>query len=200
MHKKETPFIPCSLCDTFKMMDKKELKQLTNALLQLQKGDVDALETVYNLTRRGVFTFVLPIMGSKESAEDITQTTYVHLYEKIDQYDKTKNPLNWILTMAKNIALTEVIKQGREISTDFMESVNGDRVFTYDSDNFDAPTLELANKVLTPSELQIVMMFAVAEYKHREIAEILDLPLGTVTWKYNAALKKLRLELEKNGR
>lgn len=181
-------------------MDKKELKTLSNALISLKKGNTDSLEVIYELTRRGVFSFVLPIMGSKEGAEDVTQSTYVHLYEKIDQYDKKKNPLNWILTMAKNIALTEVAKQGREITTDFMEGPNVDRVFTYDPNDFDSPTIELANKILSPSELQILLMYAVAEYKHREIAEILNLPIGTVTWKYNAALKKIRVELEKNGR
>jgi RNA polymerase sigma-70 factor (ECF subfamily) len=41
-------------------------------------------------------------------------------------------------------------------------------------------------------------MYAVGEYKHREIAEFLHMPLGTVTWKYNNALKKMRKALEEN--
>jgi DNA-directed RNA polymerase specialized sigma24 family protein len=39
-------------------------------------------------------------------------------------------------------------------------------------------------------------MFAIGGYKHREIAEILGLPLGTVTWKYKNAIEKIRNEIE----
>ena len=50
--------------------------------------------------------------------------------------------------------------------------------------------------VLDESEREIVILHAIWQYKHREIAEILSLPLGTVTWKYKAALAKLRVFLE----
>ncbi|MCR4879759.1 MAG: sigma-70 family RNA polymerase sigma factor [Bacilli bacterium] len=180
-------------------MDKAQQKALIRALNSLKKGNVDSLEIIYELTRKGVFSFVLPIMHTKERAEDVMQMTYIQLYENIEKYDRQKNPLNWLLTMAKNIALSEISKEGREISTDFMEGANVDRVYTLDSDEFDTPTIDLARRILSPSELQIVMMYVVAEFKHREIADALGLPLGTVTWKYNNALNKLRSELEKNG-
>lgn len=181
-------------------MEEKELKALTKSLLKLKKGNVNALENIYNSTYKGVFSFVLPIMRTREKAEDIAQNTFIHVYENIDKFDETKNPLNWILTISKNLALTEVKKDNKEISTDFMESVNGDRVISYDSDEFDTPILDIANRILSPIDLQIVMMYIEGEYKHREISEILGIPLGTVTWKYNNALKKIKTEYEKNGR
>ena len=181
-------------------MEEKDLKTLTKALLDVKSGNVDALEVVYDLTRKGVYFFVLPIMRTKEKAEDIMQNTYIQVYENIDKFDKSKNPLNWILTISKNLALTEVKRNSKEIPTDFMESVNGDKVINYDKQEFDTPLLDIANKVLSPSELQILMMYIQGEYKHREIAEILDIPIGTVTWKYNNALKKIKVELSKHGR
>ena len=38
------------------------------------------------------------------------------------------------------------------------------------------------------------MLYNVEDYTHREIAEILGKPLGTITWTYNKAIKKLRKE------
>ena len=55
--------------------------------------------------------------------------------------------------------------------------------------------LSAAFKVLNGEELQIVTLYN-SGYKHREIAEALGLPLGTVTWKYKAALAKLKNFLE----
>lgn len=180
-------------------MDKKDLKILKEKMSALQKGDVNALETIYETTRRGVYTFVYPIVKSKEKAEDITQTTYINLYENIQSFDKKKNPLNWILTVAKNLALTSVIKENREILTDFSDKINEDKISSYDFGDIDTPTIDLAKEILTKEELQIVLMHIIAEYKHREIATILSLPLGTVTWKYNAALTKLNKELKKRN-
>ena len=60
------------------------------------------------------------------------------------------------------------------------------------------PTIALANKVLAEDEFNIVMMYAIGEYKHKEIADFLHMPLGTVTWKYANALKKLKKAIEEN--
>ena len=51
-------------------------------------------------------------------------------------------------------------------------------------------------RVLGDEERQVVMLHAVAGFKHREIAQMLDMALPTVLSKYNRALKKLRTRLE----
>ena len=50
--------------------------------------------------------------------------------------------------------------------------------------------------VLNEDERQIVMLHSMAGMKHREIAEIVDMPVSTVLSKYNRSLKKLRQSLE----
>lgn len=45
---------------------------------------------------------------------------------------------------------------------------------------------------LESSERQIIVLHLTCELKHREIAEILRLPLGTVLWKYSISIKKLK--------
>lgn len=47
-------------------------------------------------------------------------------------------------------------------------------------------------KILSDEERQIVTLYAVSGFKHREIAGFLDIPLPTVLSRYNRALKKLR--------
>lgn len=174
------------------------LATLKKAMLTLRGGDISALETIYEETRRGVFTFVLPIVNNYQEAEDIMQSTYVRLYENIGQYDENKNPLNWILTIAKNLALTDLAKTKRETACDFNDELHTNDIVT-NMPEIDTPIINLANQVLEEEEFHIVMLYIIGEYKHREIAEILSLPLGTVTWKYNNALKKLKVEVKKKG-
>ena len=53
---------------------------------------------------------------------------------------------------------------------------------------------------MNEDEYQIVMLCQVAGYKRREVASKLNIPIGTVTWKNNEALKKLKQYLEKEAR
>ena len=60
----------------------------------------------------------------------------------------------------------------------------------------DRAVLQAALGALDDQERQAVLLHAVSGLKHREIAEILELPLPTVLSKYHRALKKLRKQLE----
>ena len=63
-----------------------------------------------------------------------------------------------------------------------------------------SPIIAVMNKVLGDEERQIVTLHVIAGFKHREIAEMLDKPLGTVLWAYNNALAKMKKQLEKEMR
>jgi len=168
--------------------------KLEKAMIALQNGDSNALATVYEQMSKGVFTFVLPVLHDYQLAEDVMQDTFVSAYHAIKSYKPGTSARNWLLTIAKNAALSELKKRNHEISFDFSQDNHPDGV--YFIGDVDSPTIALANKVLAEDEFNIVMMYAIGEYKHKEIAEFLHMPLGTVTWKYANALKKIKKALE----
>lgn len=170
--------------------------KLESALQRLKGHDLDGLREVYELTSRGVFTFVLPIVGDYQLAEDIMQETYIKVNDRIESYSPDTNGRNWILTIAKNTALDELRKRKHEESVDFDDERQTLGSYSL-PDDLDTPTIQMANKILNSEELQIVLLFAVGDYKHREIAQILDMPIGTVTWKYKTALDKLKKVIKK---
>ncbi len=170
---------------------------LEKALLKLQEGDTNALASIYDLTSKGVFTFILPIVKDYAVAEDIMEQTYITIYEKINLYKENTNGRNWILTIAKNLAINEFNKSKKIIDYDYNEeSLMPEGLYNLD-ESLDTPTIKLANEILDETEFKILIMYVIGEYKHREIADILHLPLGTVTWKYKHALEKIRTELTK---
>lgn len=170
-------------------------KALTKAMIQLKNGDNSALEIIYNEMSKGVYTFVLPYVRTKEGAEDIMQATFIKVYQKKDLYNEGFSVRNWILTIAKNLALNEVERNKREISYDFQENPNS---ISYSETYKETPLLDLAKKVLTEEEFNIVNLHIVADMKHKEIASALNMPLGTVTWMYKKAIDKLK-EISKGG-
>lgn len=170
---------------------------LEKALLKLQEGDTNALATIYDLTNKGVFTFILPIVKDYAIAEDVMEQTYITVYEKIGLYKEKTNGRNWILTIAKNLAINEFNKSKKIVDYDYNEEgLMPEGLYNLD-ENLETPTIKLANEILDETEFKILIMYAVGDYKHREIAEMLHLPLGTVTWKYKHALEKIRTELQR---
>lgn len=165
-------------------MDKKALNK---ALLALQNNHLDALDTVYKLTHKSVFSVSLSVVKNYEEACDLTQQTYLKIKEKIDLYKPNTNAYAWILTITKNLSINEGKKRAREVATDFDVTP-----FESETKELNIPVFRIAKQVLSPDELSIVLLYAVSGYKHREIAEILEKPLGTVLWAYRNALEKLR--------
>ena len=68
---------------------------------------------------------------------------------------------------------------------------------SYDDTKFDdMPIFRIAKEILNQEELEIVLLYVVSGYKHREIADMLDKPLGTILWTYNNSIKKLKKAVE----
>lgn len=170
-------------------------KRLENYMQQLQNGNIDALDGIYTLTSKTVYYLSYYILKSTERAKDITHDTYICVLKNIQKYSLNTNPLAWITCIARNLSINEYTKQKRNISLEaFGETLQ---------DGLDYPVhvennvyLKNALDILNASEREIVILFAVNCFKHREIALIVDKPMGTVQWIYNKAIKKLRKKAE----
>ena len=175
-------------------MDKKLLDEY---LIKLKKGDNDARDAIYHLTKSGVFSLVLSIVKNPYAAEDIMQDTYLKIKEKILYYKDGTNGYAWILTIARNLSLNYLNKNKKidVLDTSEHEYLNPvtDKNFVKD----DMPIFKIAKEHLNNFELQVVVLYAVYGYKHREIAEILNKPLGSILWTYNNAIKKLQKVIKK---
>jgi RNA polymerase sigma-70 factor (ECF subfamily) len=170
-------------------------QRIEDAITRIKQGHRDGLADLYNLSHRAIFAFILPLIADYQLAEDIMQETYVKAYRAIDSYRDGTNGLNWMFTIAKNIALTNLGKRSREELRDY-DNQREPSGATTDSYDIDSPTIDLARKILDEQEQSILFLHTIGEYKHREIAEILEIPLGTVTWKYQEAIKKMKHELK----
>lgn len=164
-------------------------------MLALQQGDENAFEDIYNDTKRGLFAFILSICRNYHTAEDMMQTAYIRLRTTISSYRAGENAYAWLYTIAKNATLNEMARQKREKSTDAFEEES--TFGTYSIDEECSPITTVMNKVLGEEERQIVTLHVISGFKHREIAEMFEKPLGTELWTYNNALAKLKRELEK---
>lgn len=157
-------------------------KKLDSLLLRTAEGDNAAFAEFYEQTAKGVFSFAYSYLGNREDAEDVMQNAYIAVKRKAYTYKRGTNARAWLLQIVKNLALDELRRRKRkgEMPENMPAPPAGDGA---------ALSYMLAS--LTESEREIVILHVYWGYKHREIAAMLGVPPGTVSWKYAAALKKL---------
>ena len=166
---------------------------LEKKIEQLRAGDARAFDYIYEKTNRSVYFALLYILRDRMAAEDVLQETYVRAIRAIDSYTAGTNFPAWLTRIGKNLALNHLRKAKREVATDFETDA-----WRYGARETELPYIfDAAAKILSEEEYEILMLCQVAGYKRREVAAMLDMPIGTVTWRNNEALKKLKHYLEK---
>ncbi len=156
--------------------------------------DPEALKELYESTHRVLYAYVLSIVKHHEDALDLVQDTYIKIRSAAHLYKPMGKPLAWMFTIAKNLARDQLRRKQRFTDSEELDLEN-DPNYSYVSDPDDRMVLSSAMKILTEEERQIVLLHSVSGFKHRELAENLNLPIATVLSKYHRALKKLRKEL-----
>ena len=161
---------------------------------RLKHKDNEAFEYIYEQTKKGVYSIIIAIVKDRQMTEDLMQDTYIKMLKSINQYQVGRNFNAWITQIAKNTALDYYRKQQKTQLVDPIEDINLiDREQL--KDNQSDYTLEEMIKPLDSEERQIVLLHVVSEMKFKNIAEIMNKPLGTVLWMYQKALKKIKNSL-----
>ena len=171
--------------------------KLERKVAEYRAGDGRAFDYIYECTNRTVYFAALYVVRDRAAAEDVTQETYLRALAALDSYAAGTNFAAWLTRIAKNLALNHVKKRGREQTTDFSDEAE---IRKYGTHETELPYIfDLAAKLLKEDEYEILMLCQVAGYRRREVAQMLGMPIGTVTWKNNEALKKLKAHLKKEG-
>lgn len=172
-----------------------ERRELDELLSGVAAGDREALAQLYRRTRTAVYGLALSYVKNAHDAQDVTQDTFVRVWDSAYQYKPQGSPMGWLLAVARNLALMKLRQGSRQeqLEDEEWDAIPAESPAVTPEDR---QVLQQAMAVLTDEERQVVMLHAVTGLKHREIAHLLEMPLATVLSKYHRALKKLRVQLE----
>lgn len=165
--------------------------EILDLLLQkLAEGDMDALRDLYERVSSAVYTFALSVVQNPTTAEDVMQDAFVNIAQNANKYVSQGKPMAWIMTITKNIALMKLKRMDNRNSSleDYMDVAKTDEFAQSDR----RILLQKALNELKDEDRQIVILHAMTGMKHREIAEIMKIPLPTVLTKYKRSLEKMR--------
>lgn len=179
------------LCSTSANEQRADNTGLEILLRKIAVGDTAALEDLYRQTHAAVYGFALSILKNTHDAEDVLHDCYVTVFTAAAGYRAQGKPMAWMMTIARNLCLQR-LREHRRLSDLPQEDWEPFLESREDLMPEDKLILAACMERLSDDERQIVVLHAVAGFKHREIAALMDLALPTVLSKYNRALKKLR--------
>ena len=169
---------------------------------RMQNGDRDALRKLYNVYKNLLFGLILSILKNREEAEDCLQEVFTQAWEKADKFDAARgNVYSFLVTMARNKAIDRTRSRAFKDAHKEDHIIN-DFTLTPESDeNNPHENLELrerANKLkaalkrLSVKERQVLYVAYYNGLSQSEIAEKMEIPLGTVKYRMRQGMLKLK--------
>jgi len=167
-------------------------KKIQRALEKFKNGDQSAFKVLYEATKTRAYFSILTIVKNDRDAEELLQETYLKVIDKIDSYQDNTHFAAWVSTIARNLAIT-YYRQNKKISV--VDISENEVLFGSNEPDYLKKTyVYKLLKILDPEDQEIVLRHVVLKETHQTIAKALNKPLGTITWRYQQALKKLRKE------
>lgn len=167
-----------------------EEKQFSACMERMRSGDRSALHEVYESYIGYIYTIVLQTVLNREDAEDVTSEFFMKLWRLADTYREGNGHRAWMAAIARNMAVDLLRKTKREVLTEVVTEDASD--VSVEKEVIADMSLRQALDSLKPGEREVVHLKIMGEMTFQEIADILKIPLGTVTWRYQNAIRKLR--------
>jgi RNA polymerase sigma-70 factor, ECF subfamily len=178
-------------------------------LARFRKGESAAFGVLVRRYERELYGYLRRYLGDGDLADDVFQNTFLQLYTKIGQYEAGRPVRPWLYTIATHQAIDALRRNGRHqalsLDQNRKELPNGEVRSLVELLEARGPgTLDVLHgeerrqKVRAAVEAlpeflkQVVLLAYYQGLKYREIAEVLEIPVGTVKSRLHAALVKLQ--------
>lgn len=177
---------------------------------QVISGDVDSFSILVSRYQDRIYSTALNYVGNPDDAVDIAQETFVKAYSKIRSFSSTSSFYTWVYRIAINTAIDYLRKRKSRPA----DSLDDDR---FAEVGFEPPSHDPGadpEKVLAQHEQRralrsaisnlsdklrsVIVLHDVEGLSQEEVAEILDVPVGTVKSRVSRARTELRYLLRKN--
>jgi RNA polymerase sigma factor (sigma-70 family) len=163
-------------------------------VVALKRNERTAFEFLYDHYSGALFNIISKTLRDEERAADVLQESFLKIWKNISSYNPEKGRLfTWIMNIARNGAIDAARVEGRKPAMDDID----DRAVLNEKDvSNDSLTTSSEMKaiidMLRPERKVLIDMAYFQGYTHEEIAEELNIPLGTVKSRIRTALQELK--------
>jgi len=161
-------------------------------------GDTAAFGELVRRYQDRLYTAVVHIVGCRSEAEDVVQDAFVQAYVKLSTFKQNSKFYTWLYRIAFNVSISRRRRRKVEISVEEGRDATGDE--PVDSGSSPIAPLEEAERReqlqeamlrLTEEHRAIIVLRHMEEFSYEEIAQVLDISVGTVRSRLHRARASL---------
>ncbi len=144
---------------------------------------VDQFEALVDQYHAKVFRLAFSIMGDRASAEDLAQEVFIRIWKALPGYRGGASLASWVFTIARNTCLSHRrIEASRKASSLDVAEVRASAESLHSRTDRHGDELEMRDLLARIPEKyrRVLTLFYLEDQSYAQVAEILDLPLGTV--------------------
>ena len=154
-------------------------------ILKLQQGSLEALGQIYDRHQRLVYRTALVITGDTDAAADLLQDVFLRLHRFADHIDPSRPLEPWLYRMTTNLSYTWVKRSQRwlpslEEVAEWLIGVRRSSTNLLSEPDDEWQQVQKAVSSLPISQRIVVVLYYVNDLSLQEIADILNVPVGTV--------------------
>jgi RNA polymerase sigma-70 factor, ECF subfamily len=168
----------------------------------VRDGEPRAFEVIFDRHSGPAFSLAYRMCGRRAMAEDVVQEAFMSLWRSGARYDPRRGSVrNWVLGVVHNRAIDAfrrgVVREGRNVSDEGLaEQLPADEeTATEVARRDEARHLRAKLQELPAEQRQVVELAYFGGFSHSQIAEMLQLPAGTVKGRMRLAMTKMRIAL-----
>ena len=173
-------------------------------IIVASRGRPELFETIFERHHQAVYRFAAGRCGP-DDASDVASDTFVRAFDRRDRFRTDRDSaLPWLFGIAANIVRERRRKSARRhgmLRRSTMLVVGEDARFESEAAervdaSFQQRALAEALSTLSDDEYQVLMLLAIADFSYSDIAEHLEIPIGTVRSRIHRARRRMRELLE----
>lgn len=169
-------------------------------VLRAQTGDRAAFDELLKSIQTALFRYILGLVGENSAAEDVTQEVFLLVYRKIRWLENPRLFRAWTYSIASRETFKR-LKRERRWAEQIRDEEILERIPVETAEEIYEP--ELIEKLprliaeISPASRAVLILHYLDEMSLSEVAEILDISLGTVKSRLSYGLQSLRKEIKK---
>jgi RNA polymerase sigma-70 factor (ECF subfamily) len=173
----------------------KQSEDLSQLVLAAQAGSKEAFVRLFEKVKDSLYRTACVILENESDAYDALQDVALKAYKNIKQLREPLFFKTWVTRILINKCCA-ILKERKKVS--LLADMSVLQVNLRENSPFSVGVMEAVNRLSFPYRAVIVLRY-LEGYSQKEIARILKCPVGTVKSRLNAALKKLKADLEVQG-